>query len=321
MRNIVFALIAINLLYFLWPREDQAPRPEFTRGQTNLSMLVTLEEVDDRPARGSIVPDDFQPVQAAAAEPVASDTVRVAVAEPQRVRVAVPKPVQVAVAEKPKPVAKAEKPKQKKAESKPKSVVPEAEAVKPLDDPQQLAQVLTESDTPVTGVTDLLGVEEEQQPQQDIPKECYTLGPFKDKKTRNKAIGNLTVVGAKSASRTATERRTRGYWVYLPASSSREAALNKAEDLAAQGFTDYFVVGGGEHNNAISLGLFTLKNGSQRRRKQIRDLGFKPKIEVRYSEINIYWVDYEIEKNVDWAAFMKRHYPNRRIERIKRSCS
>lgn len=191
-----------------------------------------------------------------------------------------------------------------------------------FDDSLDTDETLEEG--PVTSITNAFDEAQEEPAQEEAAKPtraCFTLGPFRlDNKARS-VIKDLTEMGATASKRSAVERRTRGYWVYLPPFASRERASTEAEILTTRGLTDYFVVSNGQHDNAISLGLFTLKSGSERRIKQLKDLGYKPKVEVRFSEFPVYWVDIETIKPIDWPVFMRENFPRGRINQLKRSCS
>ena len=53
------------------------------------------------------------------------------------------------------------------------------------------------------------------------------------------------------------------YWVHMPASPSRQAAEAKAEELRDLGVTEFFILQEtGPNNHAISLGLFSSKEGA-----------------------------------------------------------
>jgi len=279
MRNVILLLLAANILFFLWPKENQEPRGPLTRGQGNLPLLIQLVEIDERPQPQSLVPEKFVPV---VYEP------------PTRVRVAVPKPEKARV-KAPMPPAALARNKSAAEPSSPVVVAEQSASGKPAPDRRRVVETRALS--------------------------CYTLGPFDDRKSAQKAAAQLRSIGATASVRVSTERRIRGYWVYLPSSGSREAALKRAESLAAKGFSDYFVVADGAHDNAISLGLFSLKKGSERRVAQLKSMGFQPRVEVRFTNLNVFWLDYEIDRDIDWPAFIKEKFPNDRIDQLKRSCA
>ena len=308
MRNLIFALLAANILFFLWPKENLEPPPPLKRGAKGLPLLIQLVEIDERPSADSLVPTGYTPV---IHEP--PRTVRVAVPQPEVTRIKAPMPPQ---AVKPTAATVATKSKTANTTSPPASATLVEATGKP-----SVGQ-------PVAGQSHPPAPQPSSQPARPSPApvvvhnlSCYTLGPFSDRKSADDAASELRSIGATTSIRNATERRTRGYWVYLPPQRSREQALKRAEQLAAKGFSDYFVVADGKHDNAISLGLFTLKKGSQRRVEQLQAMGFKPKVEVRYTDLPVYWLDYEIDHELDWPAFIQEKFPKGRVDQLKRACN
>ena len=289
MRNIVFALLAVNILFFLWPKENQQPRPPLTRGKEQLPMLIQLVEVDERPIASSLVPEKF--VAQVQAPP---RTVRVAVPKPQYTRIKAPTPIAPSVATT-----------NSEIEAVPLATAAESGVIE-MGDIAGLPDLAITTPIPQSSATAL---------------NCFTLGPFSDQKSASSASLVLSSVGATTSQRMANERRTRGYWVYLPSQTSREKALKEAENLSTKGFSDYFVVADGKHDNAISLGLFTLKKGSERRVKKLKSMGFDAKVEVRFTDLSVYWLDYETDRDLDWAAFIKENFPKGRVDQLKRSCA
>ena len=123
-------------------------------------------------------------------------------------------------------------------------------------------------------------------------RSCYTLGPFKEQATATRIADAIKGKGLPVEERSRDERQEVGIWVYLPPLGSREEALEVSKTLAARGVSDYFVVSADDNKNAISLGLFTQRDGAERRRQQIADLGYAPQAEARYREITYFWLDY-----------------------------
>ena len=149
---------------------------------------------------------------------------------------------------------------------------------------------------------------------------CYTLGPFTDKEKAEAARRQLAASGITADIRENKERKQRGYWVYLPPYPSREEALAASRELAAQGLKDYFIINDDKHKHAISLGLFSKKAGSQRRMQRVAAMGFEPKVEVRYREQTVYWLDYETVEQKDNIAGITDS-PDQTIEQIARDCT
>lgn len=140
---------------------------------------------------------------------------------------------------------------------------------------------------------------------QDAKNEmCETIGPFETQADMRAAMNALTPQVSRIQYREAHATETRGYWVYLAASASREKALDLARQLSVRGVRDYYVVTAGDQQNTISLGLFHQQANAEKRQKEIAALGFQPELIARTEELPVYWVDFAENKNkpVDWRS-------------------
>ena len=135
---------------------------------------------------------------------------------------------------------------------------------------------------------------------------CGTLGPFMTAVDMRSAVQALSTHVARIQYREEQVQRSHGYWVYLPAVASREAALDEARALAAKGINDYYVVTAGDSQNTISLGLFNDQSNAQNRLAQLQKLGFAAKVEQRVDTEPAYWVDYAVPEDVafNWQAWL-----------------
>lgn len=135
---------------------------------------------------------------------------------------------------------------------------------------------------------------------------CNTLGPFVTTADMRAAMQALSPHVERIQYREEQMRRSHGYWVYLPAVSSREAALDEARHLTAKGIHDYYVVTAGDSQNTISLGLFNDQANAQNRLAQLQALGFAARVEQRVDTEPAYWVDYALPAGVgfDWQAWL-----------------
>jgi hypothetical protein len=133
---------------------------------------------------------------------------------------------------------------------------------------------------------------------------CVSVGPFATQADMRAALNSLTPLVARIQYREARATETRGYWVYLPAQSSREQALAMARQLSTKGVRDYYVVTAGDQQNTISLGLFRDQNNADKRRNEIAAMGFKPEVTARTEELPVYWIDYAQDSRtpVNWRA-------------------
>lgn len=135
-------------------------------------------------------------------------------------------------------------------------------------------------------------------------EECHSIGTFPTQADVRAAMNVLTPLTRRIQYRESHATQARGYWVYLPALKSREAALATARSLSAKGVRDYYVVTAGDQQNTISLGLFRDPDNAERRRAQIAALGFTPDSIARTEELPVYWLDYATDRAhpVDWRA-------------------
>jgi hypothetical protein len=124
---------------------------------------------------------------------------------------------------------------------------------------------------------------------------CGALGPFKDQTALKRGLEVLTPQVTRIQYQESSSVTTRGYWVYLPALDSRDAALKSARQLNAAGVRDYYVVTAGDHENTVSLGLFRDRDNAARRQSQIAALGFPARLEERTEVERAWWIEFERE--------------------------
>ncbi|MDX9765912.1 MAG: SPOR domain-containing protein [Ectothiorhodospiraceae bacterium] len=118
---------------------------------------------------------------------------------------------------------------------------------------------------------------------------CVTVGPLSDPAA---ALREQERPGVLSAwLRTEMIDQIAGYWVFLPPSRTRDDAVAVTHELAAKGFTDYFVVRKAENRNAISLGLFSSEKRARDRQDLILKMGFPAQITTRTSSREVTWLD------------------------------
>lgn len=133
---------------------------------------------------------------------------------------------------------------------------------------------------------------------------CASVGPFSTQADMRAAMNTLTPLVARIQFREQRTTEVRGYWVYLPAPSSREKALAIARQLSSKGISDYYIVTVGEQPNAISLGLFRDQGNAEKRKVEVQALGFEPQVTQRSDEVPSYWIDFAQNgrEPTDWRA-------------------
>ena len=131
---------------------------------------------------------------------------------------------------------------------------------------------------------------------------CQRIGPFLTQADLRRALGALTPAVSRIQFRETRSLALRGYWVYLPAQSTREAALSTARELAARGLRDYYVVTAGDRDNTISLGLFRDVNNARQRQADVQAMGFAAELGERTEDVPQYWIDLAAAAGFDWRA-------------------
>lgn len=120
---------------------------------------------------------------------------------------------------------------------------------------------------------------------------CFTMGPFSTAEIASRSAASLSELGVEVERRQVSRRTPKGYWVYLPASKSYQAAKRKVSELRKRGLKDLFIMGKGSRKNAISLGLFQRKEAADDRYKRVRKMGLKAILETQYRLSEQAWLD------------------------------
>jgi hypothetical protein len=131
---------------------------------------------------------------------------------------------------------------------------------------------------------------------------CLRIGPFLTQADLRRAIGALTPAVDRIQFRENRVLTNRGFWVFLPAQDTREAALAAARQLSARGLRDYYVVTAGDRENTISLGLFRDRPNAETRLREVQALGFAPQLQERREETPNYWIELAAAQEMDWRA-------------------
>lgn len=141
---------------------------------------------------------------------------------------------------------------------------------------------------------------------QPAAETCTTLGPFTTTVDMRTAMQALSPHVARIQYHQEQVDRSHGFWVYLPATATREAALDEARALAAKGINDYYVVTAGDSQNTVSLGLFDDASNAQNRMAALKKLGFPAQVRQRIDTEPAYWVDYAVPADAafDWKAWL-----------------
>lgn len=124
---------------------------------------------------------------------------------------------------------------------------------------------------------------------------CYTIGPFEAQAMALRAQERLHEVGVTARLRVDESIERTGYWVLLPPFPSRSAALQAVARLKRASVSDYFLVAAGRHKDAVSLGVFSSEPRAERRLREMRRLGFEPKLEAVQLPDRKHWLDVDAD--------------------------
>ncbi len=121
--------------------------------------------------------------------------------------------------------------------------------------------------------------------------QCTTIGPFRDLSQAATAAAMLRNAGFEPEQRVADGDIWIGYWVYIQALPTLDAANEVLAKVRAAGITDSYVIPNSDSGNLVSLGVFSEISGVSRRRDEVRALGFEPQVVDRTRRATVYWVD------------------------------
>ncbi|MFT4649884.1 MAG: hypothetical protein ACI8XX_001080 [Polaribacter sp.] len=150
---------------------------------------------------------------------------------------------------------------------------------------------------------------------------CFTTGPFKDKSKALEVSGRYSSNSINSELKSVLEKEYLGVMVYIAGNKNREEAVKTAEKLATQGINEYSIVNEPGKLNALSLGVFGLKENAERRSKQLKKLKHKVKTEARYRERTIYWLYHQQSNESDPRPLLSEQDRSNGISQIPRQCT
>ena len=148
---------------------------------------------------------------------------------------------------------------------------------------------------------------------------CTSVGPFRELSQAASAAATLRAAGHQPVQRVAEGDLWIGYWVYIAALPTEQAANEILAKVRDQGITDSYVIPNSDSGNLVSLGVFSEISGVSRRRDQVRALGLEPQVVDRTRRATVYWVDVTLapEQTLDFDSLQ----PAGRIIRLEqRDC-
>jgi len=129
------------------------------------------------------------------------------------------------------------------------------------------------------------------------PSHCRTIGPFADSAAAAAASDAIRAHGWPVRDRSADSSVSDGYWVYigqLTAAAQRTVLAR----LNAAGIHDAAAMTQPEQSDRVSVGFFSDQTHAVRRAEQVRQLGFKPVLDLHQRTVSTHWLDVDL-KGVD----------------------
>jgi hypothetical protein len=130
-----------------------------------------------------------------------------------------------------------------------------------------------------------ISTEEPETPQP--PAMCHTFGPFESQSAANEVLAGITKLGNEGTVRNSTEKVSTGYWVYLETMPA-QAVERIIQGLKQKGIEDYHR----NEKNELSLGIYSHREGAERRQQSIAGLGYTPRVKPLYHDEIRYWIDF-----------------------------
>jgi len=150
---------------------------------------------------------------------------------------------------------------------------------------------------------------------------CYSLGPILEEKDSKKLEQRLKQVGFKPKHKSITGKEPKSYWVYFPKEKTLEDAKAVVNQLQAADVSDYQIIRKGKFTNAISLGLYNGYSRAKIRVRNLKKLGFNPKVQTRYKQVTRHWLDFQEtdQKRLQTSVWEKIQKDNP-LQKLARPC-
>lgn len=126
---------------------------------------------------------------------------------------------------------------------------------------------------------------------------CVTVGPFTDQEHAREAMDLLRQRGFSPQPRAAPSGPLRGYWVFIGGLKSAADESRTVRRLERNGISDAKAMPiseGGGHR--VSVGLFSARDGAERRARAVRRLGLDAEITPRQADL-AHWVDVDLDSS------------------------
>jgi hypothetical protein len=126
------------------------------------------------------------------------------------------------------------------------------------------------------------------------PTRCRTIGPFPDAAALAAASDAMRTHGWAARDRTVDSSVADGYWVYIGelTAAAQRSVLTR---LNAAGIHDAAAMTQPEQSDRVSVGFFSDQTHAVRRAEQVRQLGFKPVLDLHQRSVSVHWLDVDLK--------------------------
>lgn len=143
----------------------------------------------------------------------------------------------------------------------------------------------------IVGIEAAAGVDEQR---------CYRVGPFNSAASARTKGESLGVERDFWLIEEVPESIEKSFWVYVPALSSKEQAVDTLRELQSHGI-DSFVVSNGADANAISLGTFKRIESADALKARVSSFGFDIEVRQRDTVKKSAWLFYKSNDPNLWS--------------------
>jgi hypothetical protein len=126
------------------------------------------------------------------------------------------------------------------------------------------------------------------------PTHCRTIGPFPDAAALAAAGDAMRTHGWATRDRAVDSSVADGYWVYIGGltAAAQRSVLTR---LNAAGIHDAASMTQPEQSDRVSVGFFSDQTHAVRRAEQVRQLGFKPVLDLHQRSVSVHWLDVDLK--------------------------
>ena len=143
---------------------------------------------------------------------------------------------------------------------------------------------------PAASVVPLLELVTARPPSPDPPTRCRSIGPFANASAASAAGDALRSHGWQPRDRGVETSVADGYWVYI-GQLTAAAQRGVLARLNAAGIHDAASMAQPEQSDRVSVGFFNDQTHAVRRAEQVRQLGFKPVLDLHQRTVTAHWLD------------------------------